>query len=119
MLFRSPADAAAGPAAAGLAGRWVLYDPDAAAAWANTLPAGPTLDGAAESLVCQLSRGHSTDAWHWAAAITDSAMRANAFNQVATYWKNAPDDFRAAHNDARRTAGLPPYEYDSEEDPFE
>jgi hypothetical protein len=27
-------------------------------------------------------------------------MRTNAFDRVATYWKNkAPDDFRTAHND--------------------
>ena len=119
-LAASPADDAAGPAAAGLAEAWVQYDRDAAAAWADTLPAGPVRDGAADSLVHWLAMGHSADAWHWTATIGDPAMRAKAFDRVATYWKNkAPDDFRAAHNDARRTAGLPPYEYDRKEDPFE
>jgi len=109
-------------AARGLAAGWVQYDIDATAAWADALPDGIVRDAAADRISYWLSMGHSEDAWQWADTIADAQLRAKAYGQVAIYWRaDVPGEFRAAHDNARQEAGLPPYDNHNRnagEDPF-
>ena len=107
-LSSLPNDAAAKPAAAGLAAAWAAYDEYAASDWAANLPAGPVRDGAAASLAKSFARGEPEEAWHWAASISNPMLRAEALDHVRNQWgSKAPDEFRAALTEARQAAGLP------------
>ena len=103
-----PDDAAAKPAAAGLAAAWAGYDDEAATAWADALPDGPTRDGAAASLADFFARSDPEEAWQWASSIDDPVTYAEALTSVGYCWRSkAPEDFRAEMSKARQAAGLP------------
>lgn len=116
-----PDDGGALPAAGGLASAWIRYDKDAAAAWAGALASGPVRDAAAGSISYWLSMKDSEEAWRWAKAISDPEARAEAYDQVAIYWReDEPEAFRAAHDRARAAVGEPLYRRPpgNEDDPF-
>ena len=107
-----PDDAAAKPAAAGLAAAWADFDDEAAADWADSLPDGPTRDGAAASMAKFFARSDPEEAWRWASSIDDSSTRAEALTSVGYYWRSkAPEDFRAEMSKARQAAGLPDWNF--------
>ncbi len=106
-LASLPNDAAAQPAAAGLATAWADYDKDAVSAWATTLPAGPVRDGAAASLAGSFAVRQPDEAWQWASSIADPPTRAEALTSVGYRWRSkAPEAFRVEMAKARAAVGL-------------
>jgi len=107
-LTSLPDDAASKPAAGGLASAWVRYDSYAVSSWAASLPAGPSRDAAAASLSDSLAKNHPDESWEWANSISDPKARQEALITLDYRWQyDAPPEFRAALDQARRAQGMP------------
>ena len=102
-----PPNAGATPSARGLAEGWAAYDDTAASTWAASLPPGQARDGAALGLTAAIAAAEPEAAWQWAASISDAALSAQAFQNVAGVWgREAPADFRTAFSAALDRSSL-------------
>lgn len=96
-----PQDGRVTQAARGLTDAWASYDDTAASAWADTLPPGPARDGAARGLAAAVAAAEPEAAWQWAASVSDPALAADAYWNIARQWgRDAPPEFQDAFSTA-------------------
>ncbi len=126
-LASLPEDTASSPAAKALARAWVIYDEYGVSEWAATLPSGPNRDAVAATLAYSIAKTQPDEAWQWVSSIADPMARIKALTDLDYRWQyDAPLEFRAALDEARRADGMtdrgekPPPDPDDPfaEDPF-
>jgi hypothetical protein len=71
-----------------LATNWSAYAPDDAAAWVQSLPAGPTRDAAAGGMAVSL-RHDAEEALHWAKQITEPETQFQMVKRLVQDWARA------------------------------
>ena len=63
-----------------------MYEPAGAAAWLDTLPAGPSRDRAVGAFAGTIASNYPTDAVRWAESVTNPALRNSQLESVARTW---------------------------------
>jgi RNA polymerase sigma factor (sigma-70 family) len=69
-----------------LVGRWAVGDPQAALAWAQALPPGPTYDSTVTTALTDLAKTDPQSAWDTATHLSDTTAEAQAMLAVVQSW---------------------------------